>query len=265
MSDLYKCTLFVGNTTTQTSYTAYMKTRNFALSFKHEYENAIDKAVDLYGGSALSKIANTAGEAIAALTDPNKFADTYGVQTPLYKNVKSYKGTTPLEFESGLTFYFKYGMNDAFSGETEVVTPILAIASNFAASPNTTGSALGYNGPALNKKVFTADVIKATINGVKSIATDTKDNEVLGFINSSAITIMNNIGKQVISDNTNKFLFIQFGKMPKLGPFYVKGASVDFDFTNRDSAGFPLEGTLTLTGLTTPTIYSSSDFDALKA
>ena len=263
MSDFYKCTLFVGSTSKQESYTAYLKTRNFAFAYKHEYDNAIDKAIEFYGGSMLSKIADTAGEAIAVLTDPKKFADSYGVQTPLYKNVKSYKGTSSLEFDSSLNFYFQYGMNDEFSGKSEVVTPILNIASNFAAERNTLNTKLGYNGPTLNKKVFTADVIKATINSVSSIKSNVTE-DILGAVNSSAVTIMNNVGKTVVAESTNKFLFLQFGKMPKLGPFYVKGVSVSFDFDKRDSEGYPAAGGLTLSGLSTPTIYSTTDFKTLE-
>ncbi len=266
MNELLTATLFIGNK----SWNVCMKTREFTLGYSHEYENALDKVVDFYSKGSFSKAADAAETALSSLMSLSgnaSAADSYGTHTPLYKNVKSYKGTSSLSFDSSLTFYFRFGMNGDYSGKTEVVEPIEAIAKEFAAYKET--GSYGYLGPAISKRAFTGKVVSATVNNlISKFSNDTSKSksavEVNGILNKSAVSIMNSIGSEIVSDDTgNKFVYIQFGKMPKLGPFYVKNVSTEFDFTNRDTNGYPASGSVTLGGLVTPEIYTDEDLKSL--
>jgi hypothetical protein len=194
-----------------------------------------------------------------------------------YKEAPAWSGTKPLALTSSLTFQFRFGQAGIFSGEHEVVRPILALAlpwAPYSAGENTPNY---MKGPAPTAPTFLANLFKngaglinevfAGIQKSKEASGKAEDTNGDGKVSLpenlaqglgdavSALTavedsIMSHMNK-VIEETLNSestFLNVRIGRMV-LPPLIVKDISWQFDMTHTDEYGFPTAGAITLGSL----------------
>jgi|GEM_PF-5528274 len=205
----------------------------------------------------------------------NKGPRTQGKWMSRWETFPVWDGTTNLNaFNNDLEFSFSFGQYGLYSGELEVVRPIVALASLFAPAYKGNGK---YIGPYPSKSWMTAEVLMSIYKGVKGAKSVfdkvSEGNESSGISNvldsvyTSYESMMQEITSKAESDEMRMF-YIKMGNMEAIGPFYVKQVQWDFDFTNLDEFGWPSAGTIHLKDVATMTMATSdqirSFFDADK-
>jgi hypothetical protein len=194
-----------------------------------------------------------------------------------YKEAPAWSGTKPLALNSSLTFQFRFGQAGIFSGEHEVVRPILALALPWAPYSAGTDTPNYMKGPAPTAPTFLANLFKegaGLINEVvaavqkgkdaSGTAEDTNGDGKVGGVEKlaqglgdavSALTavedsIMSRMNKVIETtlNSESTFLNVRIGRMV-LPPLVVKDISWNFDMTHTDEYGFPTAGAITLGSL----------------
>ena len=176
-----------------------------------------------------------------------------------------------------ITFNFTFGQAHLFSGEEEVVKPILALANIFAPvkQPNDDGNIHGYSSPALKTvnefltRFYTAS--SSRLSGF--IGQLGKSGDFGGAAASAAKSMGQKVGAELagmtgkvseLADNL-KEAYLEAGEKIaeslaqastlfglRVGlfiypPFQVVGCKWEFDTENTDEQGFPLKGNITFT------------------
>ena len=242
--------------------------KSFQFGYSHEYAKAWEK---LSGDGMLSKFSQLAEGLRSAQatfgTGGESNSQSFGGKfVPIYKEAPAWERSTPLKLSSSLKFEFKFGQAGLFSGEHEVVRPILALASLFA--PVSDGTKDAYvRGPAPTAPTFLMSLMAAT--GGKGSNLTEKDekavDEVMAGTNTEAssglIARVTALEQSLIDlqtkaiknayDQSSRGLYIRMGRM-SWGPCIVKDINWEFDFENVDEYGFPAAGSITFSGLEAP-------------
>ena len=165
-------------------------------------------------------------------------------------------------------FKFAFGQAGIFSGEEEVVKPIIALASAFALSTgegyhSVTGpmptkttanrNALLKTAAAVGK--LTKNDLKVDTSGDKDIATTI----VEGFneVTNKIYAVIDEVASGLIG--LMKTVVIIVGGVV-MGPFSVGGVSWGFDFNNVDEYGYPCEGWIQYSDLKPIRLYTKADY-----
>ena len=248
--------------------------KTFNFSYNNEYGSAWEK---LSSSGLLSKVSQAAEltRSIAVLAGSD-IKEVGGKFVSSYIKAPNWKETSPISLTNSLKFEFSFGQAGIFSGEQEVVKPILALASLFAPLRQENGYTSGPmpTPPAFLVHYFAQfggeggkDLISSTANTIKTSMAG--DDNVLKEVANAAISSLTNIESQLIkiqedaikatlNEEGSRALCIRYGRMA-VGPFTVKDVSWSFDFTHVDEYGFPYKGTLTFSGLENITTTQTHD------
>lgn len=227
------------------------------------YKSALDKIQSSMNGA--NQINSLLNEDISSYYVPKTFI-------PRFRNFKlmsDYK----IENLDSITFNFTFGQAHLFSGEEEVVKPILALANIFAPIKSGDGNVSSYSSPALKTvNEFLTRFYTASSSRLKGFASSLSD--AGGFDNGGAgdnasltqkagSAIANVTGTVSKLADDLKAAYLEAGeqiaaslaaKSTLLGlriglfiypPFQVTGCDWEFDTENTDEQGFPLKGSIT--------------------
>lgn len=232
------------------------------------YKSALDKIQSSMNGA--NQFASLFNEDISSYYVPKTFI-------PRYRNFKlmsDYK----VENLDSITFNFTFGQAHLFSGEEEVVKPILALANIFAPfkQPDDDGNIHGYSSPALKTvnefltRFYTASSSRlkgfmgqlgignsespgdSAKNAAKSIAKEVgselsmtgKVSELADKLKEAYLEAGETIAASLAQASTLFGLRVGLFIYP---PFQVVGCKWEFDTENTDEQGFPLKGNITFT------------------
>ena len=262
---------------------------------------------EIAGSGAIGKVAEMAKKiqnnaAMLAATGNNSMnVDT---STPMgkYQKVPYIKSVEPFKIEpSSLTFNFNFGQAGIFSGEQEVVRPILALASIFLPyqtpykDDDSGGDWLNLAAPTqaqvyaniariMNSDNFFISQKNALANNLKEMGAElkenfsisdpsgsTKDTLAVGAATASnlATQFIKGLYKRIdlgLKESMNKnstSIILRIGRY-QLPPCFPSSVSWNFDFTQVDEYGFPRGGTITFEGLQSPKCGELTDIGLLS-
>jgi len=256
--------------------------KSWDFSFENKYENAYSK---LNQDGLLSKVSqiSEALRSVAMMTGTalTTTADGGGRMISKYKEAPAWSGTSPLGLTSSLTFNFRFGQAGVFSGEHEVVRPILALSvpfapvfeGSYAKGPLPTaptyfwrfmikeapgliaglGSAIKQAGnlsSEANKETGqnysdggVSGALKGALNTTVTVLSDLEKN-VINKMNTTIENVLNGVDGIPAS----RFLHVRVGRI-RLPPLKVANVAWKFDMTHTDEYGFPTAGSITYGGL----------------
>ena len=230
------------------------------------YKSALDKIQSSMNGA--NQITSLLNEDIGSYYVPKTFI-------PRYRNFKlmsDYK----IENLDSITFNFTFGQAHLFSGEEEVVKPILALANIFAPEKqaNDDGNIHGYSSPALKTvnefltRFYTASSSRlsgfmnqigkgSSFEGAADAAKSMgqKAGAELAGMTGKVSELADNLkeayleaGEKIAADlaKNSKLFGLRVGLFV-YPPFQVVGCKWEFDTENTDEQGFPLKGSITFT------------------
>ena len=191
-----------------------------------------------------------------------------------FHQVPQWKGTTPVKINSTLKFNFQFGQAGIWSGEHEVVRPIIALAAQFA--PNFAASHY-IKGPAPTKPTYMVEMMRALGGKAAGAIKEIQENSVSFQAPPAAGAAARLVGEatklqQAIYDAIDQgiaaaggqvqVIFVRQGRMT-IGPFTCSNISWDFDFSETDEYGFPFKGSISFGGLSsiyvaTPDVFTDS-------
>ena len=262
---------------------------------------------EIAGSGAIGKVAEMAKKIqnnaamLAAAGDSSMNVDT---STPMgkYQKVPYIKSVEPFKIEpSSLTFNFNFGQAGIFSGEQEVVRPILALASIFLPyqtpykDDDSGGDWLNLAAPTqaqvyaniariMNSDNFFKSQKNALANNLKAMGAELKENFSISDPLGSTIDTLaagaataSNLATQFIKglykridlglkDSMNKnstSIILRIGRY-QLPPCFPSSVSWNFDFSQVDEYGFPRGGTITFEGLQSPKCGELTDIGLLS-
>jgi hypothetical protein len=258
------------------------KEKEWTASFANSYESAYGKLDQQGLLSKVSQISEAARSlAMVAGANIDNGGKNGGRFMSKYKEAPAWAGTKPLQLASNLSFNFRFGQAGAFSGEHEVVRPIIALAAPFA--PRSASAGSNYMiGPAPTAPAFFWYFIKGTAGLMGNITEDLKKNmsqksEEPGLSAgikqglSNLVSAATDVEERIINHmnttiagvlngeagNGAVCLNVRIGQMV-FPPMLVKDVSWTFDMTHTDEEGYPLAGTITFSGLEGLEITSQS-------
>lgn len=262
---------------------------------------------EIAGSGAIGKVADMAKKIqnnaamLAAAGNSSMNVDT---STPMgkYQKVPYIKSVEPFKIEpSSLTFNFNFGQAGIFSGEQEVVRPILALASIFLPyqtpykDDDSGGDWLNLAAPTqaqvyaniariMNSDNFFISQKNALANNLKAMGAELKENfnisDPLGSTKDTLATgaaTASNLATQFIKglykridlglkdsmDKNSTSIILRIGRY-QLPPCFPSSVSWNFDFTQVDEYGFPRGGTITFEGLQSPKCGELTDIGLLS-
>ena len=262
---------------------------------------------EIAGSGAIGKVAEMAKKIqnnaamLAAASDSSMNVDA---STPMgkYQKVPYIKSVEPFKIEpSSLTFSFNFGQSGIFSGEQEVVRPILALACIFLPyqtpykDDNSGGDWLNLAAPTQAQvyaniaKIMSSDNFfisqkNAVVNNLKEMGADLKENfslsdplgstkETLGAGAATASNIATqfikglykriDLGLKNSMEQHSRSIILRIGRY-QLPPCFPSSVSWNFDFTQVDEYGFPRGGTITFEGLQSPKCGELTDIGLLS-
>lgn len=262
---------------------------------------------EIAGSGAIGKVAEMAKKIqnnaamLAAASNSSMNVDT---STPMgkYQKVPYIKSVEPFKIEpSSLTFNFNFGQAGIFSGEQEVVRPILALASIFLPyqtpykDDDRGGDWLNLAAPTqaqvyaniariMNSDNFFKSQKNALANNLKAMGAKLKENfsisDPLGSttdtLAAGAATASNlatqfikglykriDLGLKDSMDKNSTSIILRIGRY-QLPPCFPSSVSWNFDFTQVDEYGFPRGGTITFEGLQSPKCGELTDIGLLS-
>lgn len=260
---------------------------------------------EIAGSGAIGKVADMAKKIqnnAAMLAAANGSSMDVDSSTPMgkYQKVPYIKSVEPFKIEpSSLTFNFNFGQAGIFSGEQEVVRPILALARIFLPyqSPYKKD---GTGGDWLNLAAPTQAQVYANIASVmggfiseqgKNLtdklsemgSTLKEDFDISHPVDSSkkalgdgaaaasniATTFIKGLYKRIDQglktsmEKNSKSIILRIGRY-QLPPCFPSSVSWNFDFTQVDEYGFPRGGTITFEGLQSPKCGELTDIGLLS-
>jgi hypothetical protein len=262
---------------------------------------------EIAGSGAIGKVAEMAKKIqnnaamLAAASDSSMNVDT---STPMgkYQKVPYIKSVEPFKIEpSSLTFSFNFGQAGIFSGEQEVVRPILALARIFLPyqtpykDDDSGGDWLNLAAPTqaqvyaniariMNSDNFFTSQKNALFNNLKAMGAELKENfsisDPLGSTKDTLATgaaTASNLATQFIKglykridlglkdsmEENSTSIILRIGRY-QLPPCFPSSVSWNFDFTQVDEYGFPRGGTITFEGLQSPKCGERTDIGLLS-
>jgi len=238
----------------------------FEFSFSNEVKAAWET---LKSQGVLSKITQVkemgAGIAMMAGKGAAINEKAGGKMISKYEKAPAWVSSSPIKMSTSLKLKFQFGQYGIFSGEHEVVRPILALASLFAPSVN----GKYYRGIAPTPPVFMLTYLKKLAENVfrgkdmgemlKGYGAQLGGSSGIGGFAAEVVNIISDIEERLIEHNENvidealktfgsRGLMIRKGRFA-VGPFVVKDVNWDYDFTEVDEFGFPYAGSVTFSGL----------------
>lgn len=260
---------------------------------------------EIAGSGAIGKVADMAKKIqnnAAMLAAANGISMDVDSSTPMgkYQKVPYIKSVEPFKIEpSSLTFNFNFGQAGIFSGEQEVVRPILALARIFLPyqSPYKKD---GTGGDWLNLAAPTQAQVYANIASVmgnfiseqgKNLSDKLsemgsalkEDFDISHPVDSTkkalgdgaaaasniATTFIKGLYKRIDQglktsmEKNSKSIILRIGRY-QLPPCFPSSVSWNFDFTQVDEYGFPRGGTITFEGLQSPKCGELTDIGLLS-
>ena len=262
---------------------------------------------EIAGSGAIGKVAEMAKKIqnnaamLAATGNSSMNVDT---STPMgkYQKVPYIKSVEPFKIEpSSLTFNFNFGQAGIFSGEQEVVRPILALACIFLPyqtpykDDDSGGDWLNLAAPTqaqvyaniariMNSDNFFISQKNALANNLKEMGAElkenfnistplgsTKDTLATGAATASnlATRFIKGLYKRIdlgLKESMNKnstSIILRVGRY-QLPPCFPSSVSWNFDFSQVDEYGFPRGGTITFEGLQSPKCGELTDIGLLS-
>lgn len=260
---------------------------------------------EIAGSGAIGKVADMAKKIqnnAAMLAAANGSSMDVDSSTPMgkYQKVPYIKSVEPFKIEpSSLTFSFNFGQAGIFSGEQEVVRPILALARIFLpyqspykkdgtggdwlnlAAPtqaqvyaniaSVMGDFISEQGKNLSDKLSEMGSALKEDFKISHFADSTK--KVLGdgaaAASNIATTFIKGLYKRIDQglktsmENNSKSIILRIGRY-QLPPCFPSSVSWNFDFTQVDEYGFPRGGTITFEGLQSPKCGELTDIGLLS-
>jgi hypothetical protein len=257
---------------------------------------------EVAGSGALGKVADMAKKlqnSAAMLQAANGGSMQVDASTPMgrFQKVPYIKSVEPFKVEpSSLTFSFNFGQAGIFSGEQEVVRPIIALARIFIPYQIQSGERAGdwLNLGAPTQAQVYANIAKTMQNflseegsQMKKILSDTTNaisedfdithlGDSLKQTTSNAVVGASNVATNFLKGmyrridqglsnamSTGKNIILRVGRY-QLPPCFPSDISWNFDFSHVDEYGFPLKGTITFGGLQSPKCGELTDIIPLS-
>jgi hypothetical protein len=230
----------------------FPETKNFTFHYTNEYGDGWDASDP---GGIFAKVSQAA-ETIrsgAEVLGMGGDVPVAGKMISKYKRSATWKGTDPIGIGE-LKFIFQFGQAGLFSGEHEVVRPILALASLWV--PIETGTEHYYRGtlptpPFVMMSVFKALAKDGIVDGGLLRGVVGGGNGLIGGLTKleeNLISIQEKGIQEAYANSKTRALYVRMGRLI-MGPFIVKDVNWDFDFSQVDEYGFPYKGTITFGGL----------------
>ncbi len=232
---------------------------SLSFEFEHEYEYPLQVL--------LSKSGNTVDLLMKGLTMGHNITTSLNNKDgnlifSKYQDLPSYKSTSSLKVPSSLTFLFYFGQRGLYSGEEEVVKPILRLAKAFA--PKEAEGMLTDLPFPDTSSMLTKLTTNVFSNNLESLSYDEDNKDGLFGMASSLISKVDYSVKDTFSDpKANTFCRANFGGI-WTPAFFVNSVSFNFDFKEMDDLGFPVAGTLSLEGIETIEVATKDALDRLK-
>ena len=222
-----------------------------------------------------------------------------GIVTSTYGGLKGLMGLEPLSIPASLTFTFYFGQAGLYDATKEVVLPIIALAgcvaaynSNSEFSHMLRGQVPGTEylaGQILKQVIYSAganskELLKTLAGALEPTSTDKNDADSKGSgmmskaidtafsaantMANVAISVNDSIYKMIdqtyrtVTAGNNRMAYFKLGVL-EVGPCYVEGTSINFDFSATDSNGMPTKGTITYTGISTPLLSTTENIQSM--
>jgi len=246
----------------------FAEEKNFQFSYKHKYGNAWEAMNK--GAIGMVRGALEAARSLDALAGGNAGSiPNAGRFMPQYSKAPVWESVDPIALPSSLKFNFNFGQAGIFSGEHEVVRPIIQLATLFA--PVHDGE-FYYRGPVPTAPHFYANLfaqLGSKLKGAKenmAAARNDGDSEndrsalsgavkALTAVEKELLKLMNDtiestlgIGHDDKEKGFSTALCLRMGRMT-FGPAIVWDVNWSFDFTQVDEFGYPYKGSITFGGL----------------
>lgn len=248
----------------------------FSGNIKYETESLGNTVLKTGIGKTVSSLAQTVNDlatvGAAAGLNINTANIDMGERMSLYQDFPAWKvqGTTSTSSVSNLKFKFRFGQASIFSGEEEVVKPILALLMPFALKSNK--SAHSIVGAFPNVKETKQRAMLNTIGLIKNKGIGEYLNNSIGKddtgILNKVLNSVNNVteGFFRLIDDIAESLFSMVTTITVIcggivsGPYICKEVKWSFDFTDVDEYGYPCSGTIEFNSLSNLRILLGSDF-----
>ena len=225
----------------------------------------ISDAVNTFAATGGALVGGKGGKEVMAAT-------ITGERASLYKDfplMKASESTTTASIGDNVKFDFKFGQAGIYSGEEEVVKPILALVGPWALK---TGNYHSVSGPFPTFSQASRIALLKTIDIIGGnsslLQQDTKSLEGNGNLIAGAVRKFNSVTDklyglidevaQACFSTCTTMTFIVGGLV--VGPFFPTKIDWSFDFDNVDEFGYPCEGSITFGGLTPVRLYTNSDY-----
>lgn len=261
-------------------------------------EVSLDKMTDFGPLSKIKKVVKGIGS-IAATASGFIGNGADGIVTSTYGGLKGLMGLEPLSIPASLTFTFYFGQAGLYDATKEVVLPIIALAgcvaaynSNSEFSHMLRGQVPGTEylaGQILKQVIYSAganskELLKTLAGALEPTSTDKNDADSKGSgmmskaidtafsaantMANVAISVNDSIYKMIdqtyrtVTAGNNRMAYFKLGVL-EVGPCYVEGTSINFDFSATDSNGMPTKGTITYSGISTPLLSTAGNIQSM--
>lgn len=234
--------------------------KEFGFSYSNKYGQAWEKmsSSGLLGKvqSGLELMRSLAG----ALGKSSGVSESGGKFVSAYVKAPSWESTDPIQLSNSLSFTFNFGQAGIFSGEEEVVRPIIQLASQFAPrkdSKNQNYYLGNFPTPPEIMVNYWKEMSGSLFGDIKSTMENVNSDTDGGLI-GGLVSTLTSYEDQLITRQTKAIersyaegsncLYVRYGRMT-LGPYLVKDVSWSFDMSQLDEYGFPYKGKITFSGL----------------
>ena len=261
-------------------------------------EVSLDKMTDFGPLSKIKKVVKGVGS-IAATASGFIGNGADGIVTSTYGGLKGLMGLEPLSIPASLTFTFYFGQAGLYDATKEVVLPIIALAgcvaaynSNSEFSHMLRGQVPGTEylaGQILKQVIYSAganskELLKTLAGALEPTSTDKNDADSKGSgmmskaidtafsaantMANVAISVNDSIYKMIdqtyrtVTAGNNRMAYFKLGVL-EVGPCYVEGTNINFDFSATDSNGMPTKGTITYSGISTPLLSTAGNIQSM--
>lgn len=270
-----------------------------AIDAKQKFgEVSLDKMTDFGPLSKIKKVVKGIGS-IAATASGFIGNGADGIVTSTYGGLKGLMGLEPLSVPGSLTFTFYFGQAGLYDATKEVVLPIIALAgcvaaynSNSEFSHMLRGQVPGTEylaGQILKQVIYSAgansrELLKTLAGALEPTSTDKNDADSKGSgmmskaidtafsaantMANVAISVNDSIYRMIdqtyrtVTAGNNRMAYFKLGVL-EVGPCYVEGTSINFDFSATDSNGMPTKGTITYNGISTPLLSTAGNIQSM--
>ena len=270
-----------------------------AIDAKQKFgEVSLDKMTDFGPLSKIKKVVKGIGS-IAATASGFIGNGADGIVTSAYGGLKGLMGLEPLSVPGSLTFTFYFGQAGLYDATKEVVLPIIALAGCVAAYNSNSefrhmlrGQVPGTEylaGQILKQVIYSAgansrELLKTLAGALEPTSTDKNDADskgsgmmakaidtAVGAANTMAnvaISVNDSIYRMIdqtyrtVTAGNNRMAYFKLGVL-EVGPCYVEGTSINFDFSATDSNGMPTKGTITYNGISTPLLSTAGNIQSM--